>query len=217
VAEVKFCGLTRPGDAAHAASLGAAYVGAIFAGGPRRRTVAEARAIFDAAGQAGPRRVGVFGAPWVPEILAAAAAAELQVLQLHGESSPALVRELRRSFGGEIWRVLRVRGAVDATALRAAAVDVDGVVVDALVDGQLGGTGVTVAWDALATALHAAGRPARLILAGGLTPSNVGEAIRVVAPDVVDVSSGVESAPGVKDHERMRAFFGAAHGRTHDV
>jgi len=72
---------------------------------------------------------------------------------------------------------------------------------------------VTLDWHAVAAALEADGRPARLVLAGGLTAANIGVAVRLVAPEVVDVSSGVESAPGIKDHGRMRAFFDAAQGR----
>ena len=213
--ELKFCGLTRAADAACAVSLGAAYLGTIFAGGPRLRTASEARAIFDGVASAGSvQRVGVFGAQPASEITAIAVEAGLHVVQLHGESGPSLVEALRRSFSGEIWRVMRVRGAAHPGALRAAAAGVEGLVLDAHVDGQLGGTGVTLDWGTLAAALDAAGRPARLILAGGLTSANVGEAVRLVAPDVVDVSSGVESAPGIKDHVRMRAFFSAAQGRA---
>lgn len=212
---MKFCGLTRAADAACAGALGAAYLGVIFAGGPRRRTAAEARALFDGVANAGPvRRVGVFGDQSAADIAAIAAEAGLQVVQLHGASGPALVESLRPSFRGEIWRVVRVRGAAHPEALREAAAGVEGLVLDAHVDGQLGGTGVTLDWSALAAALAAAARPARLILAGGLTPANVGEAVRLVSPDVVDVSSGVESAPGIKDHERMRAFVSAAQGRA---
>lgn len=212
---MKFCGLTRAADAARAVSLGAAYLGVIFAGGPRLRTATEARALFNGIANAGSvRRVGVFGAQPAAEIVTIAAEAGLDVVQLHGESGPALVDALRASFGGEVWRVARVRGATHEGALREAAAGVDGLVVDALVDGQLGGTGVTLDWNALARALESARRPPRLILAGGLNAANVGEAVRLVSPDVVDVSSGVESAPGIKDHERMRAFFSAAQGRA---
>ena len=211
MAEVKFCGLTRGEDAALGASLGAAYLGAIFAGGPRLRTAAEARALFDAAAIAGPaRRVGVFGSQAVPDIVTIAREAGLDVVQLHAGAGAGVVREIRRHFGGEVWRVFRLRGAARAAELRTAAAGVDALVVDALVDGVLGGTGVPVDWDSLAVALDHAGRPARLVLAGGLRPDNVGRAIALVAPDVVDVSSGVESAPGVKDHEMMRAFASAA-------
>ena len=84
------------------------------------------------------------------------------------------------------------------------------LVVDALVPGQLGGSGVAVPWLVLGESLDAMERGHRIVLAGGLTPENVTEAIDYVSPMVVDVSSGVESAPGIKDHARIRAFIAAA-------
>jgi phosphoribosylanthranilate isomerase len=211
---VKFCGLTRAEDAAQAAALGAAYLGVIFAGGPRRLDAAQARAVLDAAmtgaPNRAPRRVGVFGAQSADEILNLAAAARLDVLQLHGASDAALVRDLRNRFAGEIWRVVRVAPDAGPDALARAADGVDAVLVDALVDGALGGTGVAVDWERLAHLLERAGRPPRLVLAGGLRPENVAQAIGLVAPDVVDVSSGVESSPGIKDQLQMRAFADAA-------
>jgi phosphoribosylanthranilate isomerase len=215
VAEVKFCGLTRREDVAHAVALGAAFVGVIFAGGPRQRTAEQARELFAAVPAGSPvRRVGVFGAQTADAILDVARTAQLDVLQLHGASEPALVRALRAGFGGDIWRVVRVPadtdGAALAASLRTAAVDVDAVVVDALVPGQLGGTGVPVNWTGLGEAWSAAGRPVRLVLAGGLTAGNVALAVRVARPQVADVSSGVEMAPGIKDQSAMRAFMNAA-------
>ena len=213
VAEVKFCGLTRPADAAFGSSLGAAFVGAVFAGGPRRLTPAAARALFEAAASAGAaRRVGVFGSQGVEEILAVARETGTDVVQLHGASHSATVSELRRNFGGEVWRVLRVSDATRELDLPVAAEDVDAVVVDAFAEDQLGGTGVPIDWDSLASTLERSGRPPRLVLAGGLRPENVRRAIELVAPDVVDVSSGVESAPGIKDQTLMRAFAEAARG-----
>ena len=213
MAEVKFCGLTRHEDAIFAASLGAAFLGVIFAGGPRRRTATEARALFEAASVGGPaRRVGVFGAQVAGEIIDTAQAASLDVVQLQGTSHPAAVQEIRRHFGGEVWRVIRVRGDTPAEELRIAAGGVDALVVDTFVEGLLGGTGVAVDWASLARSLDGSRRPARLVLAGGLRPENVERAISLVAPDVVDVSSGVESAPGIKDHKMMRAFLEVARG-----
>jgi phosphoribosylanthranilate isomerase len=99
---------------------------------------------------------------------------------------------------------------VEPAALRGAADGVDAVLVDALVPGTLGGAGLAVDWERLAVALDRAGRPRRLVLAGGLRPENVERAIGLVGPDVVDVSSGVESTPGIKDHAKMRAFAESA-------
>jgi phosphoribosylanthranilate isomerase len=213
VAEVKFCGLTRRQDAALGASLGAAFLGVVFAGGPRLRTPAEARALFEAASIDGSaRRVGVFGNQAAGEIVDVAREAGLDVVQLHGVSSGAVVNEVRRTFGGEVWRVLRIRWETLEADLGTAAKDVEALVLDAFVDDVLGGSGVALNWDAVAAAFDRVGRPARLVLAGGLRPANVAQAIRLVAPEVVDVSSGVESAPGIKDVAMMRAFAEAARG-----
>lgn len=207
MAEVKFCGLTRAVDAAVGGALGASYLGVVFAGGPRHLDAASAREVLDGAtGSPRPRRVGVFGAQSADVIAATATAAALDVVQLHGASDAALVDVLRRSFAGEIWRVVRVPAAGASAALRSAGDGVDAVLVDALVPGTLGGAGVAMDWERLASALDEAGRPRRLVLAGGLRPGNVERAIGLVAPDVVDVSSGVESTPGIKDHALMRAF-----------
>lgn len=211
MAEVKFCGLTRAVDAEAGGALGAAYLGVIFAGGPRQLDATSARQVLDGAGGSSrARRVGVFGAQTADVIAATAATAALDVVQLHGASDASLVDALRQRFAGEIWRVVRVGASDDGAALRTADHGVDAVLVDALVPGTLGGAGVAVDWEHLASALDRAGRPRRLVLAGGLRPENVERAIGLVAPDVVDVSSGVESTPGIKDHAMMRAFAEAA-------
>ena len=212
--EVKFCGLTRGADALEAARLGAAYAGVVLAGGPRRVTPSRAAELLAALPRT-VRRIGVFGAAPAAEIAAAARVAGLDGVQLHGDPSAGDVAAVRRSFDGIVWAVVRVGAALPAAlegvdALAAAA---DGIVLDTKVDGRLGGSGVAFDWAAAARALEGR-RPRRLVVAGGLTPENVAAAVAALAPDVVDVSSGVESAPGVKDHARMRAFVGAlgAHG-----
>ncbi len=205
---IKFCGLTRPEDVAYAAELGAAYVGVIFAGGPRTRTVDQAAALFGVRARAGePERVGVFGRVASAEIARTAAAAALDVVQLHAADAAATVAEVRSATTCTVWAVVRADGAgIPRGAMEVAAV-ADGVVLDAFVPGRLGGTGVALPWDALAESMPSWRREdVPLVLAGGLTPDNVDRAIAALHPDVVDVSSGVESAPGIKDHARMRAF-----------
>jgi len=193
------------------ASLGASYLGVVFAGGPRRLDARAARAVLDGAQGVGTaKRVGVFGQQSAREIAELAQEARLDVLQLHGASGANLVRALRMRFGGEVWRVVRVSSDTMDTALHGAADEVDAVLVDAFVEGALGGAGVAVDWESLAAAVARVGRPQKLILAGGLRPDTVERAIGLVLPDVVDVSSGVESAVGIKDHAMMRAFAEAA-------
>ena len=207
--EVKICGLTRAVDAELADAAGATYLGVIFAGGPRERSPHEARATLSGRRA---RKVGVFAAQSVSEIGDISSAVGLDVVQLHGASDPERIRELRAATGLEIWAVVRTPDGVlgdDAEALADAA---DALVVDALVNGRLGGTGVAVPWGALGESLDAMTSGHRIVLAGGLTPENVTEAISYVSPMVVDVSSGVESAPGIKDHARIRAFVAAVRG-----
>jgi phosphoribosylanthranilate isomerase len=203
---IKFCGLTRSEDAAFAVELGADYLGVILADSPRRQTPANARAIFDGAtGAPGgtARRVGVFGNASAEEVALAARAAGVDVVQLHGDPSPATVELLRQSFAGEIWAAVHVTGAVPMLELFEAA---DGIVLDTFNPRMSGGTGQAFDWHAAADSLANGQRPKKLILAGGLRPTNVAAAIKVLRPDVVDVSSGVESSTGKKDHALMRDF-----------
>jgi phosphoribosylanthranilate isomerase len=210
--EIKFCGLTRPDDAAYAASLGAAYVGVIFAESPRRLDPVAASAVLaPARGRAST--VGVFGPASIETISTVAAQAGLDVVQLHGDPSPGVVERVRPFFPGEVWAVVRIAGSElpgDASALMSVA---DAVVLDARVTGQLGGTGRTFDWGGVARVLDRQRVRSRIVLAGGLNHDNVAQAVRIVAPDVVDVSSGVESEPGIKDHARMRAFSDAVRRR----
>jgi phosphoribosylanthranilate isomerase len=213
--EIKFCGLTRPEDAAQAGALGASYAGVIFAGGPRRLDAPRAADVLAAAGS-GVRRVGVFGDQTPEEIARVVRAVRLDIVQLHGDTTPAIIRQVRSESGAQVWGVIRVNGRELAGRIAELDADADAIVLDALVMGKLGGTGVTFDWSALTDDV----RPirARLVAAGGLTPGNVAAAIRALAPHVVDVSSGVEQGgePGVKDHARMRAFADAVHQYQRD-
>lgn len=208
--ELKFCGLTRAADAAMAAELGATYAGAIFAGGPRLLDVARACAMFAGLGAAGVRRAGVFASAPIDEILRIADATRLDVLQLRDGATPDRVLSLRKGHAGMIWAVIRVTGATVEPVEDGLLELVDAVVLDTAVGGRSGGTGVAFDWVGSAEAVRAVGARQRVVLAGGLRPSNVGAAVRLLAPTAVDVSSGVESAPGIKDHGLMRAFADAA-------
>lgn len=211
VVKMKFCGLTQPVDAAYAAELGASYVGVVFAESPRRVGVPQAREIFAASW--GVRRVGVFGHATASstEIARAARELRLDVIQLHGSFATEEVARLRDYFDGELWAVL----PVDATRVafpggwETIADAADALVFDTSVSGAAGGTGTVFDWAAARPAIRRAASLTAIVLAGGLTPSNVAEGIRLLEPAIVDVSSGVESSPGVKDHELMRAFADA--------
>lgn len=209
---IKFCGLTRPEDAAAAAGLGAAFVGVIFAGGPRERPAPVANGVLAAAAAAGaaPVRVGVFGADFSVRIPEVTACVTLDVVQLHADPTLADIARARAIFGGNVWAAVRVLGFVLPAGAAELAKSADGIVLDARVDGgPLGGTGAQIAWANVRDAVRSLGVRGALILAGGLTAANVEEAVRVLRPDVVDVSSGVEATPGVKDHQRMAAFAAA--------
>lgn len=212
-ARIKFCGMTRHADASYASELGASYVGAIFAPGPRQVTPSAAREIF--AFSDGISRVGVFGTNDVGEIARIAEEVELDVVQLHADPTPDDVHAVRSGFGGEVWAAIRVSGSAlpqNAGELMEAS---DGVVLDAKVADRLGGTGRILPWQDLAAEISRARTGGLVILAGGLTAWNVDAAIHELAPDVVDVSSGVEKATGVKDHQLMRDFADAVSGVEH--
>ena len=211
MADVKICGLTRAGDARHAVASGARYVGVIFAGGPRRLDVAAAAAVLgDVPGHVS--RVGVFGRTSADAIAHAADAARLDIVQLHEDPTPGDVLAAREASGARVWAVIRIQSSELPASVPALAAVADGILLDARAAGALGGTGRRLDWAALAGPLRPLRDDAAVVLAGGLTPDNVADAIAVLAPDVVDVSSGVESAPGIKDPERVRRFIEAARG-----
>ena len=204
--DVKICGLTRPEDAEFADVAGAAYLGVIFAGGPRQRTPAQAKTTLSGRRA---RRVGVFAGQSAREIADVAGEVGLDVAQLHGASDADRVRAVRAVTGLEVWAVVRTADGSLTDGVEELADAADALVVDALVPGQLGGSGIVLPWGTLGESLDAMARGHRIVLAGGLTPDNVVEAIGYVSPLIVDVSTGVESAPGIKDHARIRAFIAA--------
>jgi phosphoribosylanthranilate isomerase len=206
VTRIKFCGLTRTEDAEAAARLGADYVGVIFAGGPRELTPPRAAEVWAAAGGTA-KRVGVFGTDFRSRIPAVSSAAPFHVAQLHGDPTVADIAAARTIFTGAVWAVVRVSGTTLSPQVAELLASADAVLFDPRVEGKLGGTGRTLDWVTFGQAIrHSHGAEPRVVLAGGLTPENVAMAIDAVRPAIVDVSSGVESAPGVKDHARMSAF-----------
>ncbi len=204
---VKICGITSPEDAALAVDAGADALGFVFwPMSPRRVDLARAVAI---ARQLPPfvLRVGVFVNAPREEMARVADAVGLDVLQLHGDEPPeALVALPRRAI--KAVRVGRRFASDEATRYLSCT---SGLLVDTRLTGDSsqapGGTGVPFDW-ALVTGLAA--QVPFLVLAGGLTPQNVADAVKVVRPQAVDVASGVETVPGKKDPARVRAFVAAA-------
>ncbi len=205
---VKICGLTRAADAAAAVSAGAAYLGVVFASGPRVVTDGSAAAIVSAAGEVPV--FGVYGDQTVEEILRVSRATGLSGAQLHGPYRREHAARLRAE-GLVVWRVVRVAAPGDLDSLTEASRDADAVLVEPRVPHAAGGSGVSLD---LAVAREARGRlsGATMVLAGGLTPTSVGEAVALVRPEVVDVSSGVEHLPGIKDPDKIARFLGAVCG-----
>jgi phosphoribosylanthranilate isomerase len=194
---VKICGITSAEDASAAVEAGASALGLVFVPGTPRfvRPDAASRILqglppFVAA-------VGVFMDQPLEEVLAVVATLKLHAVQLHGNEPEALSRRLPVP----VIRAIRVR---DAESLRSiGSYPAQAFLLDAYVEGQPGGTGTLSPWD---LALQAKGR-APIILSGGLRPENVGDAVRLVRPFAVDVSSGVERLPGRKDYRKVREFI----------
>ncbi|MEA2764880.1 MAG: phosphoribosylanthranilate isomerase [Gemmatimonadaceae bacterium] len=207
--------MTRPQDAALGAEIGASYIGVVFADGPRRVTPGQAKKIFAAAGKT-VKHVGVFGTNDPDEIALTAEETQLDIVQLHNDPTTSDLTAIRRKFRGEVWASIRIAGAHIPHEAEALFDSADAIVLDARSEKQLGGTGQALPWSELAVDLARDRGSSAVVLAGGLKPGNVGSAIRTLAPDVVDVSSGVESAPGIKDPWLMREFYAAVTGaRVH--
>jgi phosphoribosylanthranilate isomerase len=198
---VKICGITNTPDALAAAHGGAAALGFVFyEGSPRYLTPAAAAAIIHELPPA-IVKVGLFVNAAEEAVKRTITECGLNLLQFHGDESPDYCLQ----FGLMSMKAFRIR---DASSLKALPdYRTDAWLLDAHVPGQYGGTGDTFNWD-LAVEAQRLGRP--IFLAGGLTPENVGAAVRKVHPYAVDVSSGVESAPGRKDHTKVVAFIKAA-------
>ena len=203
--------MTRPQDAALAAEIGASYIGVVFADGPRRVTPTQGRGILDAAGVK-VKRVGVFGTNAPDEIERASEEARLDVVQLHADPTPADVRAVRKKFSGEVWAAIRIAGAHIRQESEILFSTADAIVLDVRSERGLGGTGQALPWSDLAVDLARDRGSAAVVLAGGLKPDTVATAVRTLAPDIVDVSSGVEISPGMKDPWLMREFYAAATG-----
>jgi phosphoribosylanthranilate isomerase len=198
--KVKICGLTNVADALAAVEAGADLLGFVFwEKSPRYVTIETAREIARRL-PPGTQRVGVFVDAKVEAVMFSLRICDFSALQFHGQESPSFCRQ----FGVMTIKAFRVRDAASLQPM--SAYDTDAFLLDTQVEDKPGGTGETFDWS-LAVAAKKFGKP--LFLAGGLTPQNVAAAVRAAQPFGVDVSSGVEAAPGKKDAQKMRDFVAA--------
>jgi len=197
---VKICGITRIEDAAAAVAAGADAIGMVFdPRSPRCVTLDEARAV---AGAVPPfvALVGLFVDADTAHVRTALQGVRLNLLQFHGDETP----EQCRSYDRPYIKAISMRAGVDLQEQARRYGDAGGLLLDSHVPDRAGGSGQTFDWSRVPSDL---GRP--IILAGGLTVENVRAAIRRVHPSAVDVSSGVEISPGIKDHGKISAFIDA--------
>ena len=210
---IKICANTTLADAKLAADAGADAVGFVFAPSKRRVTAEQVAAIVPHLPSA-LEKIGVFPEAPFDEIAATAAASGLTGIQLHFEAPPALIAALRQRFGPTM-RIVRTvhfllgRSAPSLDAIEADP-NIDAILIDSKVGAETGGTGQAFDWNLAATTLFQNRSARKLITAGGLTPENVAEAIRILRPWGVDVASGVEVEPGRKDAAKVRAFIASA-------
>ena len=199
----KICGITRVEDALAAAAAGADAIGLVFyAKSPRAVSVEQAQQII-AALPPFVTTVGLFVDMPRPELQQILAQVPLDLLQFHGDESV----EQCEGYGRPYIKALRVKAGDDIAAQMAQYPSASGVLLDTFVEGVPGGTGLAFDWSLVPAEL-----PKPVILAGGLTPDNVAAAIDRVRPYAVDISGGVESAKGLKDADKVRAFIRAARG-----
>lgn len=204
---IKICGVTLADDAARIAQAGADFIGLNFWPKSKRYLSPErAPMIASVARSTGsPKVVGVFVDPDVDEVKEIVASVDLDIIQLHGDESPELVKAISLAVFRPVWKALPIKGPRDLEHL-----DIwpaEALLLDAPSAGR-GGAGATFDWQ-LARAARERYPKINIVLAGGLRPENVAGAIDAVDPWAVDVASGVEAAPGVKDPVKLDAFMRA--------
>ncbi len=208
---VKICGLRTEADVAAVAAAGAAYAGFVFfAKSPRNLTLPEAKRLALAA-PVGLAKVALTVDADDATLDALVAEVPLDLLQLHGHETPARVAEVRARYGLPVMKAMGVADEGDLSGLMEMSLAADQLLIDAKPPKGAdlpGGNGLAFDWRLLVGRKWL--RP--WMLAGGLTPDNVAQAVRLTGARQVDVSSGVESAPGVKDAGRIAAFVEAAQG-----
>jgi phosphoribosylanthranilate isomerase len=200
---IKFCGITSVTDAELAVANGAWAIGLILWPGSKRACDPAEGVRISNAVRRKVEVVGVFVNQTLDEVAALADMLHLSIVQLHGDEGPSYAKEVARRTGAKVIKAQSVRLAADVISVQAFRTDFH--LLDAHRDGLRGGTGETFDW----TMLSRRTSQVPLILSGGLTPENVAGAIEAVHPFAVDVASGTEASPGVKDPGKMKAFADA--------
>lgn len=210
-AALKICGLTRRSDARAAVEAGARFLGCVLVpGSPRRVSPERAREVTEGLG-AVPVVVVADTAPGAVADLARRAGAG--VVQLHGSETPEEVGAVGRRGSWRVWKAVRVRAPSDALrAYERYGPVADGLLLDGWHPQLLGGAGRRFPWEAVAAVRDRFPPEPTLVIAGGITPENAPEALTSLEPDVIDVSSGVEIRPGVKDPARIELLAAALRG-----
>ena len=197
---VKFCGITNADDAELCAGHGAWALGLIFVPSSPRRCKQSDAAVIAGAVRRKVQLAGVFQNATLEHVTRTAEAIGLDLVQLHGDEGPSYCAEVARRTGAKVAKAVRVASRADVVALRAFHTDFH------LLDGA---GGQPFDWSLASEAERGTDIP--LVVAGGLTPDNVAHAIAATEPFAVDVASGVEASPGVKDPDKVAAFAAAAH------
>lgn len=206
---IKVCGFTRARDVAAAYEAGVGAFGVVLAPSKRQVSLEQAEEIL-APLPGGVMRVGVFVDAPAERVVEAVNRLGLNLVQLHGDESP----EYCASLGVPVMKALRVGPGFDPAEARPYAGCITALLLDTMVTGETGGTGVPFNWTAVAACMP---RVAPVAVAGGLTSRNVAEAISALRPFCVDVSSGVEISPGIKDRRLMHEFVAAVKAADREV
>ncbi|MEX1220414.1 MAG: phosphoribosylanthranilate isomerase [Solirubrobacterales bacterium] len=202
--KVKVCGITNVDDAAEAVRLGAWAIGLIHHKASPRSVRFGVASEIGGAFRRDCEIVGVFVNPTLERVASAVENANLSMVQLSGDEGPSFCTEVARRTGTRVIKAIHVSSAADIH--QAEAFRTEFHLFDTGSSGEWGGTGRAFDWDLLED--HHSVVP--FMIAGGLNPDNVTEAVRITRPDAVDVASGVEKKPGLKDHGLMASFFEAA-------
>jgi phosphoribosylanthranilate isomerase len=207
--QTKICGLSTPETLDAALKGGASHVGFVFFAKSPRNLMPEKAAALASRVQGKAKIVGLFVDPTADDIDRVRAQVRLDVIQLHGDERPATVSVIRKTSSLEVWKALPVRTARDLSEAEKYRGAASRILYDAKppAGSELpGGNGLRFDWELLRGYKH----PLPWALSGGLDASNIAEAVRITSAPLLDVSSGVESAPGIKDVDKIVAFLKAA-------